>query len=63
MEFVVGVGCEPVNKQVVDSYDRHLARLDSKIEDSVGGGFVIAEQVSALGSGACNDLDGLFDGP
>ena len=63
MEFGVRIGFEPVDEQVVDPYDRHLAGLDPKIENCVGSGFVIAEQVSALSFGARDDLDGLFNGP
>ena len=63
MKLIVAVGCEPIVEQVIDPNDGHLAGFDVEIEDGVGSGFVIAEQVSAPRTGACDDLDGFFYSP
>ena len=48
---------------MIDPNDGHLAGLDVKVEDGVGRGFVIAEQMSASSTGARDDLDGFFYSP
>ncbi|KAF8700542.1 hypothetical protein AX14_000698 [Amanita brunnescens Koide BX004] len=48
---------------MIDPDDGHLAGFDVKVEDGVGSGFVIAEQVSASSVGARDDLDGFFYSP
>ena len=41
--------------------DGHLVGFDFEVADGVSSGFVIAEEVSAAGIGACDYFDGFFD--
>ena len=63
VEFTVADGREPVVEEMIDPDDGHLAGFDIKVEDGVGSGLVIAEQVSASSIGARDDLDGFFYSP
>ena len=63
MKLAIAAGREPVVEQVVDSNDGHLAGFDVEVEDGIGSGLVIAEQVSALSAGTRDDLDGFFYSP